>query len=273
MAHDFLKRIRLAVIGVALVGTAQVAAAAESIVLASTTSTEQSGLFGHILPIFEQATGITVKVVALGTGQALDVGRRGDADALLVHDRAAEDKFVADGYGSYRRDVMYNDFVIVGPGADPAAVRGAADTADAFGRIAAKGATFISRADKSGTHAAEMRFWKSAAVSPVGQGWYKEAGTGMGPTLNMAAGVDGYTLSDRGTWANFRNRQNLTILHAGDPKLFNPYGVILVNPDKHPHVKKAAAEQFIDWLTSDAGRSAIASYRIGGEQLFFPSPR
>lgn len=273
MAHDFLKRIRSGIAGLILASVMPCASAAESIVLASTTSTEQSGLFDHILPIFEKASGISVKVVALGTGQALDVGRRGDADALLVHDRAAEDKFVAEGYGSYRRDVMYNDFVIVGPGADPAAVKGAADATDAFGRIAGKGAVFISRADKSGTHAAEMRFWKAAEIDPVGQGWYKEAGTGMGPTLNMAAGVDGYTLSDRGTWANFKNRQNLTILHAGDPKLFNPYGAILVNPDKHPHVKKAAAERFIDWLTSDAGREAIASYRIGGEQLFFPSKR
>lgn len=273
MAHELLKRIRVAVLGVVLAGAAQAAPAAESIVLASTTSTEQSGLFGHILPIFEKTSGISVKVVALGTGQALDVGRRGDADALLVHDRAAEDKFVAEGYGSYRRDVMYNDFVVVGPTADPAAVKASSDTSDAFRRIAGKGATFISRADKSGTHAAELRFWKAAAIEPVGQSWYKEAGTGMGPTLNMAAGVDAYTLSDRGTWANFKNRQNLAILYAGDPKLFNPYGAILVNPDRHPHVKKAAAERFIDWLTSDAGREAIASYRIGGEQLFFPSPR
>lgn len=273
MAHELLKRIRVAVVGVVLAGAAQVATAAESIVLASTTSTEQSGLFGHILPIFEKTTGISVKVVALGTGQALDVGRRGDADALLVHDRAAEDKFVAEGYGSYRRDVMYNDFVVVGPAVDPAAVKASSDTADAFRRIAGKGATFISRADKSGTHAAELRFWKAVAIEPVGQAWYKEAGTGMGPTLNMAAGVDAYTLSDRGTWANFKNRQSLAILYAGDPKLFNPYGAILVNPERHPHVKKAAAERFIDWLTSDAGRDAIASYRIGGEQLFFPSPR
>ncbi len=273
MAHAFLNQLR-SLAATALVATAaQAAHAAESIVLASTTSTEQSGLFGHILPLFEQASGITVKVVALGTGQALDTGRRGDADALLVHDRAAEDQFVAEGYGSYRRDVMYNDFVVVGPVADPAAVQGASDTPDAFRRIAAQAATFISRADKSGTHAAELRFWQAAAVEPVGQAWYKEAGAGMGPTLNMAAGVDAYTLSDRGTWANFKNRQRLAIVYAGDPKLFNPYGVILVNPGRHPHVKKAAAEKFIDWITSDAGRAAIASYRLGGEQLFFPAAR
>jgi tungstate transport system substrate-binding protein len=277
MAHHFLKRLRLAgyrLAAAALLAIAgPLAQAAESIVLASTTSTEQSGLFGHILPIFEKESGITVKVVALGTGQALDVGRRGDADALLVHDRPAEDRFVAEGYGAYRRDVMYNDFVVIGPAADPAAVKAAADTADAFRRIAGKGATFISRADRSGTHAAELRFWKAAGVEPVGQGWYKEAGAGMGPTLNMAAGIDAYTLSDRGTWANFGNRQNLAILYAGDPRLFNPYGVILVNPGRHPHVKKEAAEKFIDWLTSDAGRAAITSYRLGGEQLFYPTPR
>lgn len=272
MAHALLNRLRVFTAAM-LVAAAPAAGAAESIVLASTTSTEQSGLFGHILPVFEKATGITVKVVALGTGQALDVGRRGDADALLVHDRVAEDAFVAEGYGRYRRDVMYNDFVVIGPGADPAAVKGASDTPDAFGRIAGKAATFISRADKSGTHAAELRFWKAAGVEPVGQDWYKEAGAGMGPTLNMAAGVDAYTLSDRGTWANFKNRQSLAIVYEGDPKLFNPYGVILVNPDKHPHVKKAAAEQFIDWITSDAGRAAIASYKLGGEQLFYPTPR
>lgn len=273
MAHEFLKRLRSVALAAALLTSAQLAQAQESIVLASTTSTEQSGLFGHILPIFEKETGIAVKVVALGTGQALDVGRRGDADALLVHDRVAEDKFVEEGYGSYRRDVMYNDFVIVGPKPDPAGIKGSADTEAAFRGIADKQSTFISRGDKSGTHAAEMRFWKAAGVEPVGQGWYKEAGAGMGPTLNMAAGVDAYTLSDRGTWANFKNRQNLDILYAGDPRLFNPYGAILVNPERHSHVKKEAAEKFIAWITSDAGREAIASYRIGDEQLFFPTPR
>lgn len=256
---------------VALALLATQAMAAESIVLASTTSTEQSGLFGHILPMFEKKTGIAIKVVALGTGQALDTGRRGDADVLLVHDRPAEDKFVAEGFGAYRKDVMYNDFVVVGPGADPAATQSAKDTEEAFRRIAAKSATFISRGDKSGTHAAELRFWKAVNVTPQGQPWYKEAGSGMGPTLNMAAGVDGYTLADRGTWANFKNRQNLQITYQGDKRLFNPYGVILVNPAKHPHVKQAAAERFIHWLTSEEGSQAIASYKLAGEQVFFPT--
>lgn len=270
MANGILKLVRAAALLLAtLAGGAQ---AGESIVLASTTSTDQSGLFGFILPIFEKETGIAVKVVALGTGQALDVGRRGDADVLLVHDRAAEDKFVAEGYGIDRRDVMYNDFVLVGPAADPAAVKGAKSTTDAFARIAGKGAVWVSRGDRSGTHSAELRFWKSASVEPKGQGWYKEAGAGMGPTLNMAAGMGAYTLADRGTWASFKNRQDLAILYAGDPKLYNPYGVILVNPAKHPHVKRVEGERFIDWITSAEGRRAIAAYKIGSEQLFYPLP-
>lgn len=248
------------------------AGAAESITVASTTSTEQSGLFGHLLPLFEKKTGIAVRVVAVGTGQAIDIGRRGDADALLVHDRAAEDKFVADGAGAYRRDVMYNDFVIVGAKSDPAGLKAASDTTDAFRRMGQGQAPFISRGDRSGTHAAELRFWAAAGIVPKGQPWYKEAGTGMGPTLNMAAAMDGHTLADRGTWASFKNRQNLAILYAGDVKLYNPYGAILVNPAKHPHVKRAAAEAFIDWLTSEEGRQAIASFRVQGEQLFFPLP-
>lgn len=270
MAHGFLKFLKSAVLGLAaLASTVQ---AGESIVLASTTSTEQSGLFNFILPIFEKDSGIAVKVVALGTGQALDVGRRGDADVLLVHDRAAEDKFVAEGYGVDRRDVMYNDFVLVGPAADVAGVKGAKDAVDAFGRIARKGANWVSRGDRSGTHAAELRFWQSAGVEPKGQGWYKEAGAGMGPTLNMAAGMGAYTLADRGTWASFKNRQDLAIVYAGDPKLYNPYGVILVNPAKHPHVKRAAGERFISWITSAEGRRAISAYKIGNEQLFYPLP-
>ncbi len=273
METSFLKRLGRIVASLALAVSLHAVAADDAIVVASTTSTEQSGLFGHILPIFEKETGIGVKVVALGTGQALDIGRRGDADVLLVHDRAAEDKFVAEGYGSYRRDVMYNDFVIVGPGGDPAALKEAKDTAEAFKRIAASGVVFVSRGDNSGTHAAERRVWKAAGIEPSGQGWYKEAGSGMGPTLNMAAGIDAYTLSDRGTWANFKNRGTLRIVYAGDPGLFNPYGVILVSPAKHPHVKKVQAERFIDWITSDKGRQAIASYKIDGEQLFFPSSR
>ncbi len=248
------------------------AGAAESITVASTTSTEQSGLFGHLLPLFEKKTGIVVRVVAVGTGQAIDIGRRGDADALLVHDRAAEDKFVADGSGAYRKDVMYNDFVIVGAKADPAGLKAATDVNDAFRRMGQGQAPFISRGDRSGTHAAELRYWEGAGVVAKGQPWYKEAGTGMGPTLNMAAAMDGHTLADRGTWASFKNRQNLAILFAGDSKLYNPYGAILVNPAKHPHVKRAAAEAFIDWLTSEEGRQAIASFRVQGEQLFFPLP-
>lgn len=272
MANAFLNRARrfAAALVLGALCTAP-SAAGESIVLASTTSTEQSGLFAHILPLFTRETGIRVKVVALGTGQALDVGRRGDADALLVHDRAAEERFVAEGFGAYRREVMHNDFVIVGPSADPAGLAGAADATDAFRRLGAARAAFVSRGDKSGTHAAELRYWQAAAVQPAGQGWYREAGSGMGPTLNMAAALGAYTLADRGTWANFRNRQDLRIVHQGDPGLFNPYGAILVNPGRHPHVKRAAAERFIAWLTSDAGRAAIASYRIGEEQLFFPA--
>ncbi len=268
MANGLLKFLKSAVISVA--AFASVAQAGESIVLASTTSTEQSGLFNFILPIFEKNSGIAVKVVALGTGQALDVGRRGDADVLLVHDRAAEDKFVADGYGVDRRDVMYNDFVLIGPAADAAGVKGARDAVDAFARIAKKGSNWVSRGDRSGTHAAELRFWGRAGVDVKGQGWYKEAGAGMGPTLNMAAGMGAYTLADRGTWGSFKNRQDLTIVFAGDPKLYNPYGVMLVNPARHPHVKKAAGEKFIDWITSADGRRAISAYKIGNEQLFYP---
>ncbi|HND22824.1 MAG TPA: substrate-binding domain-containing protein [Rhodocyclaceae bacterium] len=271
MAHGLLKFFRSVLLGLA-VSTAAVQAG-ESIVVASTTSTEQSGLFNFILPIFEKDSGVAVRVVALGTGQALDVGRRGDADVVLVHDRPAEDKFVADGYGVDRRDVMYNDFVVIGPAADPAGVKRARDASDAFARIGSQGATWISRGDRSGTHAAELRFWKAAGVDPRGQGWYKEAGAGMGPTLNMAAGLGAYTLSDRGTWASFRNRQDLGILFAGDPQLYNPYGVILVNPARHPHVKRAAALRFMDWLTSADGRRAIAAYKIGNEQLFYPLAR
>ncbi len=254
----------------ALLPLAVVAQAEESIVLASTTSTEQSGLFGHILPLFEQATGIRVKVVALGTGQALEAARRGDADVVLVHDRPAEDKFVAEGFGVGRRDVMYNDFVLVGPKADPAKVQEAKGAADAFKRIAAGVTPFVSRGDKSGTHAAELRFWKAAGVDSKAWAGYKESGSGMGPTLNMAASLGGYTLADRGTWLSFKNRQDLDFLFAGDPSMFNPYGVMLVNPAKHPAVRQAAGMKFIDWIAGPAGQAAIASYRIGGEQLFFP---
>jgi tungstate transport system substrate-binding protein len=247
--------------------------AEESIVLASTTSTEQSGLFGFILPKFEAKTGIKVKVVALGTGQALDTGRRGDADVLLVHDRPAEDKFVAEGFGVERRDVMYNDFIVVGPQADPAKVKQTKDVVDAFKRMAAGSTPFVSRGDKSGTNAAELRFWKEAGVDPKTWAGYKEAGAGMGPTLNMSAGMGAYTLADRGTWLSFKNRQDLEIVFAGDKRLFNPYGVMLVNPARHPHVKNEAGMNFIAWITSAAGQAAIAEFRINGEQLFFPSAK
>ena len=241
------------------------------ITLSSTTSTEDSGLFGHILPLFRAASGIDVHVVAVGTGQALAIGARGDADALLVHDRAGEDKFVAEGYGIDRRDVMYHDFVIVGPRSDPAGIRGLKSAREAFVRIAAAQAAFASRGDDSGTNRMELRLWKSANLAPTKtNAWYRDLGQGMGPTLNIAAGLNAYTLTDRATWANFRNRQDLEILTEGDPALFNPYGSILVNPAKWPHVKAAAAKIWHQWLTSKPGLNAITSYRIAGEQLFFP---
>jgi tungstate transport system substrate-binding protein len=244
-----------------------------SITVASTTSTEQSGLFGHILPIFTRETGIGVRVVALGTGQALDVGRRGDADVVFVHDRAAEERFVAEGFGGPRRHVMFNDFVITGPASDPARIAGLGDTAEALRRIAAARAPFISRGDRSGTHAAELRLWQLAGVDPAsGRGqWYREVGQGMGPALNTAAAQGAYILADRGTWLSFRNRQDQRILIEGDTRLFNQYGIMLVNAQRHPHVKAADGQRFIDWLLSSAGQAAIASYRINGEQLFFPN--
>jgi len=247
----------------------------KSIVVASTTSTEQSGLFGHILPTFTKKTGIAVKVVALGTGQALDVGRRGDADVVFVHDRAAEDKFVAEGFGIDRRDVMYNDFVLIGPKSDPAKVAGGKDVAAALKAVAAAKAPFVSRGDKSGTHAAELRYFKDAGVDPnEGKGtWYRETGSGMGPALNTASSMNAYILADRGTWLSFKNRGELGIVVEGDRKMFNPYGVILVNPAKHAHVKQAEGRAFIDWLVSAEGQAAIASYKVGGEQLFFPDAR
>jgi tungstate transport system substrate-binding protein len=244
-----------------------------SITVASTTSTEQSGLFGHILPIFTRESGIAVRVVALGTGQALDVGRRGDADVVFVHDRAAEERFVAEGFGGPRRHVMFNDFVITGPAADPARIAGLGDTAEALRRIAAARAPFISRGDRSGTHAAELRLWQLAGIDPAtGRGqWYREVGQGMGPALNTAAAQGAYILADRGTWLSFRNRQDQRILIEGDSRLFNQYGVMLVNAQRHAHVKAADGQRFIDWLLSAAGQAAIASYRINGEQLFFPN--
>jgi tungstate transport system substrate-binding protein len=266
--------LRRAILPVMLVALALPALAQErSITVASTTSTEQSGLFGHILPIFMRESGIAVRVVALGTGQALDVGRRGDADVVFVHDRAAEERFVAEGFGGPRRHVMFNDFVITGPAADPARIAGLGDTAEALRRIAAARAPFISRGDRSGTHAAELRLWQLAGIDPAtGRGqWYREVGQGMGPALNTAAAQGAYVLADRGTWLSFRNRQDQRILIEGDTRLFNQYGVMLVSPQRHAHVKVADGQRFIDWLLSAAGQSAIAAYRINGEQLFFPN--
>ena len=252
-------------------GLPQPAQAQKSIVVASTTSTEQSGLFGHILPEFSQASGIAVKVVALGTGQAIDMARRGDADVLFVHDRAAEDRFVADGFAARRFDVMYNDFVLVGPKADPAQARGK-DIIAALQKVAAGNAPFVSRGDRSGTHAAELRYWQLAGSESKGAG-YRECGCGMGPALNMAAANGSYLLADRGTWLSFRNKADLVVLVEGDPRLFNPYGVLLVSPSRHPHVKAAEGQQFIDWLLSPAGQSAIGRYQINGQPLFFPNAR
>ncbi len=251
------------------------------ITVSSTTSTEQSGLFGHLLPIFEKANGIKVRVVALGTGQALDLARRGDADVVFVHDKAAEEKFVAEGYGVKRQDVMYNDFVVIGPKADPAKAAGR-DILEGLRRIASAEfsarVAFVSRGDKSGTHAAELRYWKAAGVDldkarATNPGWYRDTGSGMGPALNTAASMNAYILADRGTWLSFRNRGELGIVVEGDTRLFNQYGVILVNPAKHSHVKQADGQKFIDWVVSDAGQKAIAEYKIGGEQLFFPNAR
>ena len=248
--------------------------AQKSIVVSSTTSTEQSGLFGHILPPFEKKTGIQVKVVAVGTGQALDIGRRGDADVVFVHDKVAEEKFVAEGFADKRIEVMYNDFVLIGPKSDPAKVAGGKDIQAALKKIADSKSTFVSRGDKSGTHAAELRYWKGAGVevSPT-MPWYKETGSGMGPALNTASGMNGYILSDRATWLTFKNRGDLAILVQGDPKLFNQYGVMLVSSAKYPKVKKAEGQAFIDWITSKEGQDTIASYKVGGEQLFFPNAK
>jgi tungstate transport system substrate-binding protein len=245
-------------------------AAAQSITMASTTSTEQSGLFGHLLPEFKKTTGVDLKVVAVGTGQAIDMARRGDADVLFVHDQAAEEKFVAEGGALRRFPVMYNDFVMVGPKSDPAGTRGK-DILAAIKKIAAANAPFISRGDKSGTHAAELRYWTQAGVAAGKGPGYKECGCGMGPALNIASSANSYTLADRGTWLSFKNRGDLVVLVEGDTRLFNQYGVMVVNPAKHPHVKAADAQKFVDWVTSPAGQSVIANYMVGGEQLFFPN--
>ena len=245
-------------------------AMAQSIVMSSTTSTEQSGLFGYLLPEFKKASGIDIKVVALGTGQALDMARRGDADVVFVHDQVAEEKFVADGFGLKRLAVMYNDFVVVGPQADPASVKGN-DIVAALKKISAGNAAFVSRGDKSGTHAAELRFWSQAAMADKKGTGYKECGCGMGPALNIGASTGAYVLTDRGTWLNFKNRGDLKVLVEGDARLFNQYGVMVVNPAKHAHVKRADAQKFVDWIVSKPGQAVIAGYKIGGESVFFPN--
>ena len=254
----------------AVLATTSVWAQAQSIVMSSTTSTEQSGLFAHLLPAFKKASGLDVKVVALGTGQALDMARRGDADVVFVHDQAAEEKFVADGFGIKRLPVMYNDFVLIGPKADPATTKGK-DIVAALAKLSAGNAAFVSRGDKSGTHAAELRFWRTANLTDKKGSGYKECGCGMGPALNIAASSGAYVLADRATWLNFKNRADLAILVEGDNRLFNQYGVMVVNPAKHAHVKQADAQKFVDWITSAAGQGVIADYKIGGEQLFFPN--
>ena len=243
------------------------------ITVASTTSTEQSGLFKHLLPIFEKKTGIQVRVVALGTGQALDMGKRGDADVVFVHAKELEEKFVAEGFGVKRFEVMYNDFVLVGPKSDPARIGGTKDIVAALKKIKAAQAPFASRGDRSGTHFAELQLWKAAGIEIDKEKgpWYRDTGSGMGPTLNTAAGMNAYALADRGTWLSFKNRGDLLISVEGDRRLFNQYGAMLVNPAKHPHVKKDLGQAFIDWVISNQGQEAIAAYKIGGEQLFFPN--
>jgi len=264
-----MKYSQVAIIGVAVLG-ASVSAQAQSIVVASTTSTEQSGLFSVLLPEFKKVSGIDVKVVAVGTGQAIDMGRRGDADVLFVHDQVAEEKVVAEGFAVKRFEVMYNDFVVVGPASDPVNVKGN-DVVGALKKLSAANGPFISRGDKSGTHAAELRFWKMAQLTDKQGSGYKSCGCGMGPALNMASSTNAYALTDRGTWLNFKNRGDLKVLVEGDKRLFNQYGVMLVNPAKYPHVKVAEGQKFIDWLVSPAGQGVIASYKMGGEQLFFPN--
>lgn len=265
-----LKMSALTVLAFSTIGLSH---AQKSITLSSTTSTEQSGLFKHLLPAFEKKTGIQVKVVAVGTGQALDIGRRGDADVVMVHDKVAEEKFVSEGFAEKRIEVMYNDFVLIGPKADPAKAKGK-DIQAALQKVASSKSTFISRGDKSGTHAAELRYWKGAGVEvSATQTWYKETGSGMGPALNTASGMNGYILSDRATWLTFKNRGDLAILVEGDPRLFNQYGVMLVSPSKHPHVKKADGQAFIDWIISSEGQQTIASYKVEGQQSFFPNAK
>jgi tungstate transport system substrate-binding protein len=252
-----------------------VAADRNFIIVQSTTSTQNSGLFDAILPKFRAKSGIEVRVVAVGTGQALKNGRNGDGDVLLVHARAAEDRFIADGFGVERRDVMYNDFVVVGPPGDPGGVRGMRDAPAALAKISEAKTLFVSRGDNSGTHIKERSLWKASGIEPAGASgtWYREAGSGMGATLNTAVGMGAYTLTDRATWISFRNRRDFKILVEGDKRLFNPYGVMLVNPTRHPHVNAAGGRAFIAWLTGAEGQAEIAAYTVSGIQLFYPSAK
>ena len=268
-----LSRRLLFAVAVTLLFSASAMAQDTSIVVASTTSTEDSGLFGYLLPLFKARTGIDVKVVAQGTGQALDTARRGDADVVFVHARSAEEDFLAEGFGVKRYPVMYNDFVLIGPKSDPAGIAGSKDILAALRTLKSKGAAFISRGDKSGTHIAELALWKAAGIDIAAEKrpWYKEIGQGMGAALNTAAAAEAYVLSDRGTWLSFKNKSDLVIAVAGDKRLFNQYGVMLVNPRKHPTVKAALGQRFIDWLVSPEGQHAIAGYKIDGEQLFYPN--
>ena len=266
--NNFSNLKRLAVIAFIFITTTT--AWSQSITIASTTSTEQTGLFSHLFPAFKKASGIDIKAVAVGTGQAIDMARRGDADVLFVHDQAAEEKFVAEGGSLKRYPVMYNDFVLVGPKADTASVRGK-DIVQALKKLSATGAPFISRGDKSGTHAAELRYWTLAGLADKKGAGYKECGCGMGPALNIGSSTNAYVLTDRGTWLSFKNRGDLAVLVEGDTRLNNQYGVMVVNPAKYPHVKAVEAQKFVDWVTSPAGQSSIAAYKIGGKQLFFPN--
>lgn len=269
------RRFLYAAAAAALIAAAPLGAADKFITVASTTSTEQSGLFGYLLPVFQKQSGIDVRVIAVGTGQALDIGRRGDVDVVFVHDPEAEKKFIDEGHGVNYKQVMYNDFVVIGPKSDPAKIAGGQDALAAFKKIEVAKAPFVSRGDKSGTHAAELRYWKAAGIDIAAQKgpWYKETGSGMGPALNTASSLGAYILADRGTWLSFKNRGDLVVLVQGDKKLFNQYGIMLVNPAKHPHVKQDLGNTFINWIASPEGQQTIAGYKIGGEQLFFPNYR
>ncbi len=270
-----LKKGFIWVLVLALAAPGLARADAPFITVASTTSTQNSGLFDHILPQFQAATGISVRVVAVGTGQALRLAKKGDADVLLVHHKPSEEKFVAEGYGVARRDVMYNDFVVIGPPADPAGIRGLTDAVVAFKKIASSSSLFVSRGDDSGTNKKELGLWKTSGidVKHLSGTWYRESGSGMGATLNAASAMGAYSLTDRGTWISFKNKQHLRLLAEGDNRLFNPYGVILVNPAKHPHVKAKQGRAFISWLTSEKGQRTIADFKLGGKQLFFPNAK